>query len=74
MRLYGFTRLITNSTPLMETTLEAKKQRILKRLEATIDTTSSILCEINQELEDIIAANGIIERTAAIYDIWVSKE
>lgn len=58
----------------METALKARKQRILKRLEQAIGTTNSILHEINQELEAIVAHNEALERTAVIYDTWISKE
>ena len=57
----------------METALRARKQRILKRLEQTIEAASSILCEINQELEALVESNEALERTAIIYDTWISK-
>lgn len=58
----------------MENTLEAKKERILKRLEATIKSVNSILYEINQDLEDIITSNRVLVDTADIYSLWVTKE
>lgn len=58
----------------METALKARKQRVLKRLEQTIETTNSILYEINRELETIIENNEALEKTAIIYDTWISKE
>ncbi len=58
----------------MEITLENKKEKILKRLENTIESVNSILYEINNALENIIDDNLILETTAEIHDTWVSKE
>lgn len=58
----------------METALEIKKQRIIKRLESTIETANTLLMEINEGIEGIIANNSVLERTAIIYDTWISKE
>lgn len=58
----------------MENTLETKKARVLKRLAATVKSANSILCGINQELEDIIASNKILVDTANIYSLWSAKE
>lgn len=57
----------------MDNTLEQKKQKILRRLENTIESSNCILYEINQELENIIENNSVLEQTAEIYDIWSSK-
>lgn len=58
----------------MENTLETKKARILKRLEATIKSANTILYEINQELDSIIEDNKILVDTANIYSLWTAKE
>jgi hypothetical protein len=58
----------------METTLEAKKQRIMRRLEATIESANEILVEINQELRNVIVDGARIEQTAVVYDTWISKD
>jgi len=59
---------------LMESTLEAKKLKILKRLQATIESANSIIYEINQDLEGIINENQLLERMSDVYNLWVSKE
>lgn len=82
MSSYGDTRLKNVSGLLfpvlqkhpMENALEVKKARILKRLETTIKSVDSILYEINQDLEDIIANNRVLVDTADIYDLWIAKE
>lgn len=58
----------------METTLGAKKQRIMRRLESTIESVNGILGDINQELRGIIAESARVEQVAAIYDTWISKD
>lgn len=58
----------------METALEERKQKILRRLETTIESVNCILYEINQELENMIENNTPIEKTALIYETWISKE
>jgi hypothetical protein len=58
----------------MEAALQQKKQKILTRLENTIESVNTILYEINQELETILEQSHILESTADIYDIWVSKD
>lgn len=58
----------------MENTLEQKKQKILRRLENTIEASNCILYEINQELEGILEGNRALEQTAEIYGIWCNKE
>ncbi|ELA41292.1 uncharacterized protein VICG_01665 [Vittaforma corneae ATCC 50505] len=57
----------------MENTLEEKKQKILKRLENTIESSNCILYEINQELQNIVENNRVLEQTADIYNTWSSK-
>lgn len=58
----------------METTLEKKKQKILKRLENTIESCNCILYEINQEIEGLVSNNMVLEQTTEIYQLWASKE
>ena len=58
----------------MEKALEAKKQKILKRLGNTIESANTILYEINQDLESILEQSFVLESTADIYDVWVGKE
>lgn len=58
----------------MENLLEKKKEKILKRLENTIESSNCILYEINHELENIIENNKTLERTAEMYEIWCNKE
>lgn len=59
---------------LMENTLEAKKLKILKRLQATVESANSIIYEINQDLEGIIKENQLLERMSDVYNLWASKE
>lgn len=58
----------------MENALLKKKHRILARLENTIETANTILYEINQEIESILDYSNVLESTADIYEVWVSKE
>lgn len=58
----------------MENTLTQKKQKILKRLENTIEASNSILYEINQELDSILENNRVLEQTSEIYEIWCHKQ
>lgn len=51
-----------------------KEKKILRRLQATVDSTNSIIYEINQDLGRIIQENSEIVRVAEIYDLWLSKE
>lgn len=54
--------------------LENKKLKILKRLQNTIESTNSILYEINKDLENMIESGKEIERLCDIYNCWISKE
>ncbi|KAI4292353.1 hypothetical protein PAPHI01_1627 [Pancytospora philotis] len=56
-----------------DTTLEAKKLRIMGRLESTIESVNTLLYEINQELENTIADARALEKTADTYQIWLAK-
>lgn len=54
--------------------LEGKKQRVLRRLESTIESANELLYEINRELETIVGEGSPLERAAEVYETWVSKE
>lgn len=53
--------------------LETRKLKILKRLNTTIESTNSILYEINRELKSVIEGGKELERVCDIYNFWISK-
>lgn len=57
----------------MDLRLENRKEKILKRLENTIDSVNSIFYEINKALETILEETLPLETTADIYETWISK-
>ncbi len=57
----------------MANPLEIRKLKVLKRLESTINSTNSIIYEINQDLVRTLNENEELERVADIYNLWISK-
>ncbi|AHL30152.1 uncharacterized protein Eint_091525 [Encephalitozoon intestinalis ATCC 50506] len=57
----------------MSLSLHERKERILKRLEFTLENTHSIICDINTRLEKIVDNSKVLERVVDAYEIWSRK-
>ncbi|EOB13802.1 hypothetical protein NBO_58g0008 [Nosema bombycis CQ1] len=57
----------------MESPLKQRRNKILKRLNITLNTTFNTIIDINKSLESIIKMNKSLEETSEIFKIWREK-
>eukprot|EP00866_Antonospora_locustae_P000061 jgi/Antlo1/61/1254 len=53
--------------------LQERKIMIACRLKKTIDTSNTILREINESIERIICDNGSLVTLSRVFGVWVDK-
>lgn len=57
----------------MDVSLQERKLRIMRRLEFTLDSTYSLLRDINNRLEKIVESNDALEVMVDTYETWLKK-